>query len=509
MATINPFQGPINYAVDVQSPFEAAIGGFKIGAAGAEAQAQRLAAEQVANNQKALKDLYNNPNATGADYDRVAAFLPKDQAAIVTQGFERKTKEQQQNDLRMGGQVYSAVKSGQIDIAKDLLKQLADAQRNSGRADEAKATETSMQLLELNPTSAQTTIGLYMARLPGGKDILESADKALSIIRTETEAPAELRKKLADAASAESAAKSALAKANTAQEVENANRDLVQAQAEKAKIDAQFAGPLAQGNLNLNAAQIKKINSEISNAAVKLNLDTKTMQATVADKLSSIQARITELPADSRKLINDAVVQGSVAKQSAAQFNDLAARLQELGNYGKFSNLSEYAKGVFGAEGYETSLRQEYIRLRNQAAIKSLPPGPATDKDIELALRGFPKETADAKNTAAFLRGMAKLQEIDAASSNAKADWLSQNNGALTRAKNTFIAGDYTVKPGETFNDFTQRVVVDVSKRYRSPEQKAEEDRAATMAKIPTTGTPAAAPVNIRAQADAILSGGR
>jgi hypothetical protein len=36
MATINPFQGPINYSVDVQSPFEAALGGFKIGAAGAE-----------------------------------------------------------------------------------------------------------------------------------------------------------------------------------------------------------------------------------------------------------------------------------------------------------------------------------------------------------------------------------------------------------------------------------------------------------------------------------------
>ena len=39
MAGINPFQAPINYAVEVQSPFEAALGGFKIGAAGAEAQA--------------------------------------------------------------------------------------------------------------------------------------------------------------------------------------------------------------------------------------------------------------------------------------------------------------------------------------------------------------------------------------------------------------------------------------------------------------------------------------
>jgi len=41
MAQINPFQAPINYTIDVQSPFEAAIGGFKIGQAGAEIQAQR------------------------------------------------------------------------------------------------------------------------------------------------------------------------------------------------------------------------------------------------------------------------------------------------------------------------------------------------------------------------------------------------------------------------------------------------------------------------------------
>ena len=43
MAGINPFQAPINYAVDVQSPFEAVLSGFKIGAAGAEAQAKAQA----------------------------------------------------------------------------------------------------------------------------------------------------------------------------------------------------------------------------------------------------------------------------------------------------------------------------------------------------------------------------------------------------------------------------------------------------------------------------------
>ena len=49
MAGINPFQPPMNYAIDVQSPFEAALGGFKLGAAGAEVQAQTQAREKAQN----------------------------------------------------------------------------------------------------------------------------------------------------------------------------------------------------------------------------------------------------------------------------------------------------------------------------------------------------------------------------------------------------------------------------------------------------------------------------
>lgn len=50
MATINPFQGPINYSVDVQSPFEAALGGYKLGAGVAEIQAaqQKREADRIA-----------------------------------------------------------------------------------------------------------------------------------------------------------------------------------------------------------------------------------------------------------------------------------------------------------------------------------------------------------------------------------------------------------------------------------------------------------------------------
>jgi hypothetical protein len=270
MATINPFQGPINYSVDVQSPFEAAIGGFKIGAAGAEMQAQQqkrnleiTAMEQAQQRQTELANLFKNPNATSADYERVVAFLPKDQAAIVTGGFERKTKAQQETDLRMGAEVYSAIKSGQPDIAMQMLTDQAAAFRNSGREQEAKAAEASAKAIELNPTGAQTTVGLYMARLPGGTGYLEAADKALATIRAEAKAPSELAKSVADADKAVADAIAAQATATNAPAMAKADADLKAAQAAKAQVDAEFARAKAVLDVQQQAATLRKTDADI------------------------------------------------------------------------------------------------------------------------------------------------------------------------------------------------------------------------------------------------------
>jgi hypothetical protein len=505
MAQINPFQGPINYAVDVQSPFEAAIGGMKVGAAVADVQAQAQAREQAKTAQTELKTLFSNPNAKAADYARATAFLPKDQAESVRKSFEMLNTEQQQNRLSQSGQVYSAMQAGQPEVAKSLLQQQAEAYTASGRPDEAKAIDTYIKLIDLNPAGAKATVGLMLAGVPGGKEMLENIDKTLSTTRTEAQAPSKLREAVAVADKAVADATTAQATATNAAEKAAADAAKATADANAAKVKAQYAEKVELAGLEKTGWDVKNLKSQISDRSQRLNLDKQTTIATVAEKMATIQNKLNEIPADTRKLINESATLAATSKQSANQMNDLAKRIEGLGGYGAAARLGEFAKSTLGVEGYETSLRQEYTRLRNQAAIKSLPPGPATDKDIELALRGFPKETSDSKLVASFLRGMAKLQDIDSAVSNAKTDWLANNNGTLTRAKNTFIAGDYSAKPGETFNDFSQRVVGDVSKRYNPATQTPLVEQ------IPTDRTPrpAAAANNIRSQADAILRGGQ
>jgi len=324
-----------------------------------------------------------------------------------------------------------------------------------------------------------------------GRAELESIYKA-------QEAAAKTNKLAAEAISAQ-------AKADVASPTERAELLKKSADATKAVIESQFTQRAQELGLLEKTWNIKNLQSEIGTRGAKLGLDTQMTNVNVLEKLAQINKLNNEIPADTRKLINETAVIAATAKQSANQFNDLANRIEGLGGYGKLTSLGEFAKSAIGAEGYETSLRQEYTRLRNTAAIKALPPGPATDKDIQMALSGFPKDTSNSANIAQFLRGMAKLQEIDSSVANAKTDWLAQNNGSLTRAGKTFVAGDFTVRPGETFNDFTARVATDVNKRYASGGQTS------LMKQIPTPSNPNpnAQANSILNQADAILQRGR
>jgi len=342
-------------------------------------------------------------------------------------------------------------------------------------------------------------------------DVSRVANRLLATLagRTEYKSILEAQEASAKTSKLSAEAKSAQAKADVAVPSERADLLTKSANAKKAVIESEFTERLQVAGLNKSNWDVLNLQSQIRDRSAKLNLDTQMTNATVLEKMASIVKMQNEIPADTRKLINESAVTAATAQQSATQFNDLATRIEGLGGYGKLSSLSEFAKATIGAEGYETSLRQEYTRLRNSAAIKSLPPGPATDKDIQMALSGFPKDTSNSKQISQFLRGMAKLQDIDAAVANAKTDWLAQNNGALTRATKTLVVGDFRARPGESFNELSSRIAEDVNARYSG--QSREAQRQNLVSQIPTnqpSGTPSlgASQNSILQQADAILN---
>jgi len=475
---------PIDYGVQIQDPTQSFLSAFQTGTAIQDTRLKQQQQQQQMANQKVILDglaKIRQPGATVEDVSNLAMILPKDQSETVLKAFALKTDAQKQNSLNQAGRVVSALFAGENDIAQNLITEQANAMRNSGNEEGAKFLETWRGVTEVNPTASQNFFTAELLRLPGGDKIVENIVKLRTDNRAEAKAPFELTEAQQNAKKATS-------------------------EADIKAIESQFTERLQKAGLDEKNWNVKNLQSQIGTRAAQLSLDAQTTAATVAEKMASLQSKLNEIPADTRKLVNESAVAAATSKQSADQMNDLAKRLEAAGGgYGAFSNASELVKKGLGLQGGLTQLRQEYTRLRNTSAVKSLPPGAASDADIKLALQPFPSENADAKYMASFLRGMAKLQDIDSAVANAKTDWLASNNGALTRAKDTFKAGDYVTKPGESFSDFTQRVTQDYSKRYNPATQTNLVNQ------IPTdrNPAPAAAANNIRSQADAILSGGR
>jgi hypothetical protein len=510
---------PIDYGVQIADPTQAFLGAFQTGASIQETRLKQEQQQQQMANQKLIQEGFaklRQPNATAADYANLAMVLPETQAKSVRESFNLLSGERQNAALQQSGQVFSAFRSGQPEIAISLLDRQIEGKRNSGDEEGAKFLETWRNVAKENPKATEDYFGFTISQMPGGDKVIESAVKLGGELRAQAKAPAELTQAIAAADKAVSEATTAQATATNAAEKAAADAAKATADANAAKVKAKYAEQVEIAGLNKSNWDINNLRSQIGDRSARLNLDTQKTAADVAEKMSSIQSKLNDIPADTRKLINESATLSATSKQSAEQFNDLAKRLDEAGGgYGVFSSASDFLKKGAGFQGGMTQLRQEYTRLRNTAAIKSLPPGPATDKDIAMALKGFPSDNASAGDLSSFLRGMAKLQDVDASINNAKTDWLAQNNGTLTRAKNTFVAGDYATKPGETFNDFSQRIIGDVSKKYRSPEQIAEDRRQQLVSQIPTNqaqvpaAAAAAAPANIRSQADAILRGGQ
>ena len=413
---------PANYNIDVQSPFQAFGQGAQLGTGLAELDARRQAAQQDAvrqeNLNKELELLNANPNPTSADLKRVAFLLPPAQLKGILDVFQAGTKEQQDNQLKVAGEIYSAFASGQPKIGIDLLNYEATAAENSGNRQQARAFRTYAKLAEGNPSRAQKTIGIMLTPLPGGDKVIDAAIKAQT-------APATISKAEADAAGAQ---------------IETANKPL----------------QLNLGNLKTQA-EINNIVSTIEDRSKRLNLDRDTLTSNVEAKLLEFGQKGANLDPSATNIVNNSVVASIGLEQAAGKTLDLANQIeQKAGTSGITAKLSETLKSITGNQDAMTQLRNEYTRIRNSAAIKSLPPGVATDKDIELALKGIPPETANASTISSFLRGMSKMQQYEAATESAKSEWVS-STGNLGRSKSDIEIGGIRVPKGTTFPEFARQ----------------------------------------------------
>ena len=73
--------------------------------------------------------------------------------------------------------------------------------------------------------------------------------------------------------------------------------------------------------------------------------------------------------------------------------------------------LSDFLANTFGVQNMETLYRNKVENVKMKMIINNLPPGVASDKDVELVLRGAPPASASPEVIKQYVRGIQKLNE--------------------------------------------------------------------------------------------------
>jgi hypothetical protein len=101
--------------------------------------------------------------------------------------------------------------------------------------------------------------------------------------------------------------------------------------------------------------------------------------------------------------------------------------------------------------------------VNNQAlgSIKDALGGRVTDTDMKVAMGSVPDANASTTTVTSYLRGVAKLQQLEAAQDQAQAEWLAQTgrNAHLGPAKHDLTIMGTKVPQGTTFADFSRQFI--------------------------------------------------
>lgn len=134
-----------------------------------------------------------------------------------------------------------------------------------------------------------------------------------------------------------------------------------------------------------------------------------------------------ELSPQIQKRLSVATDEAIAAENNVAKFTSLAADIEKSNLSGGLlgGTVTEKLKELTGEQDAVSALRREYNAIKGSQVVNNLPPGAASDKDIELAMAGFPSDRANKQQLAGFLRGLSKIQRMNADLQNFKADYIS------------------------------------------------------------------------------------
>ena len=133
-----------------------------------------------------------------------------------------------------------------------------------------------------------------------------------------------------------------------------------------------------------------------------------------------------ELSVHLQKRLSTASDEAVKASNDARKFEVLAddvAKSNWGGGYG--GTWKESLKEATGSQDAVSELRREFNNIRASEIVNNLPPGAASDADIELAKSGFPGDKASKEQVESFFKNLATMKTAQAEFNSYKTDWIA------------------------------------------------------------------------------------
>lgn len=215
-----------------------------------------------------------------------------------------------------------------------------------------------------------------------------------------------------------------------------------------------------QAQLRGQDIQMRGQNMTANTAAQRLAFDqgkfAMQMQE-AADKADQLKLEAPKLSVNMEKALDSAVGDAATSRSSASSMEELASRWEtEKPTAGIFGSAQSTWNKMTGSDTGLRDLRIRTSQFLNSQALKYLPPGPATDRDVELAREGVPTNMDDPALVANWLRAQARNEKRAALYNDFRAEWISaQGNPGQAKAGANISGLD--VKKGESFASAAKR----------------------------------------------------
>lgn len=207
------------------------------------------------------------------------------------------------------------------------------------------------------------------------------------------------------------------------------------------------------------------IKQQVADTGVKAQ---ETRASELTERQAETRRKAGELKPTMQKILDASQTQAFDAEKTANGFDLLSRDFDKLGfSGGVKASINDFLKDALGSQDEVSALRRTFRGIRASQATKNLPPGPASDKDIALALSGFPPENAPASVISSFIKGAAKIARIDQAFQTFKAEFISENKNTAGLIKAWKREKDNIID--DAIKNFEQGVTPETTIVVRSP----------------------------------------